>query len=141
MTTRLLKKHLESVAGDGGDDGVRLVLMPILVRHLGRDVKGSQIRVRVLARWGRQSETIALHRKLRERASASYIPLAHATTLMERFYRELIRTNGDKAAALASGGARDDRAAARRQACVSLGPHASRNPLLWAPFVLVGEAR
>ncbi len=64
-----------------------------------------------------------------------------ATTVMERFYRELIRTNGDKAAALASA-ERETIALLREGKLVSpSGRTLPENPLLWAPFVLVGEAR
>lgn len=58
---------------------------------------------------------------------------------MERFYRRLIQTKGNKAAALA---------AAQRETIVELreggirtpsGEALAENPVLWAPFVLVGE--
>jgi len=64
-----------------------------------------------------------------------------ATTEMERFYRALIRTGGNKAAALA---------AAQREVIALLraggmrspsGRALAEHPVLWAPFVLVGEAR
>ena len=64
-----------------------------------------------------------------------------ATTVMDRFYRGLIRSGGDKAAALA---------AAQRETIALLhqdklqsasGRTLAEDPLLWAPFVLVGEAR
>lgn len=66
---------------------------------------------------------------------------AVATKEMERFYRGLIRTAGNKAAALA---------AAQREMIALLragklespsGRALPEDPLLWAPFVLVGEAR
>jgi CHAT domain-containing protein len=66
---------------------------------------------------------------------------AVATKEMERFYRGLIRTAGNKAAAVA---------AAQREMIAQLragtlespsGRALAEDPLLWAPFVLVGEAR
>jgi CHAT domain-containing protein len=64
-----------------------------------------------------------------------------ATTLMERFYRELIRMGGDKAAALAA--AQRETIALLREGKLKSpsGRALAEDPLLWAPFVLVGEAR
>jgi CHAT domain-containing protein/tetratricopeptide (TPR) repeat protein len=60
---------------------------------------------------------------------------------MERFYREMIRTGGNKAAALAA--AQREMIAALRRGSIKtpFGSPLSENPLLWAPFVLVGEPR
>jgi CHAT domain-containing protein len=64
-----------------------------------------------------------------------------ATPLMERFYRRLIRTGGDKAAALAA--AQRETIALLREGKLESpsGRTLAEDPLLWAPFVLVGEAR
>ncbi|MEX0879449.1 MAG: CHAT domain-containing tetratricopeptide repeat protein [Thermoanaerobaculia bacterium] len=59
---------------------------------------------------------------------------------MERFYRALIETGGDKAAALA--GAQRETIARLRAGKIQTpsGRALSEDPLLWAPFILVGEA-
>jgi CHAT domain-containing protein/tetratricopeptide (TPR) repeat protein len=64
-----------------------------------------------------------------------------ATTEMEGFYRGLIRTGGNKAAALA--GAQREMIVLLRQGKIQSpsGRVLDENPLLWAAFVLVGEAR
>ena len=64
-----------------------------------------------------------------------------ATTEMERFYRGLIRTGGNKAAALAA--AQREMIALLREGRIQSpsGRVLDEDPLLWAPFVLVGEAR
>jgi CHAT domain-containing protein/tetratricopeptide (TPR) repeat protein len=64
-----------------------------------------------------------------------------ASTEMEAFYRGLIRTDGNKAAALAAA-QREMIAMLRAGKIESLsGRVLDENPLLWAAFVLVGEAR
>ncbi len=64
-----------------------------------------------------------------------------ATTEMERFYRGLIRTGGNKAGALAA--AQRETIALLREGKIESpsGRVLDENPLLWAAFVLVGEAR
>ena len=64
-----------------------------------------------------------------------------ATTEMERFYKGLIRTGGNKATALAV--AQREMIALLRAGKLESpsGRVLAEDPLLWAPFVLVGEAR
>jgi CHAT domain-containing protein len=60
---------------------------------------------------------------------------------MERFYLGLIRTGGNKAAALAM--AQREVIALLRAGSIQSpsGRTLAEHPVLWAPFVLVGEAR
>jgi CHAT domain-containing protein len=60
---------------------------------------------------------------------------------MERFYRSLIRTNGDKAAAIREAELDTIRALRASRLTAPSGRPLREDPRLWAPFVLVGEAR
>lgn len=60
---------------------------------------------------------------------------------MERFYRALIETGGDKAAAIRRAELDTIRALRRSRLRAPSGRALREDPRLWAPFVLVGEAR
>ena len=60
---------------------------------------------------------------------------------MERFYRALIANRGDKAAALRTAELDTIRQLRRSRLLAPSGRPLPEEPLLWAPFVLVGEAR
>jgi CHAT domain-containing protein len=60
---------------------------------------------------------------------------------MERFYRALIETGGDKAASIRRAELETIRALRSAKIRAPSGRPLAENPRLWAPFVLVGEAR
>ncbi len=60
---------------------------------------------------------------------------------MERFYRALIETGGDKAKSIRRAELETIRALRRSRLRAPSGRALPEGPLLWAPFVLVGEAR
>ena len=60
---------------------------------------------------------------------------------MERFYRALIATGGDKAAAIRQAELETIRALRSERLRSPSGRPLREAPSLWAPFVLVGEAR
>jgi CHAT domain-containing protein len=60
---------------------------------------------------------------------------------MERFYRALIETGGDKAAAIRQAELETIRALRASRLSTPSGRPLPEDPRLWAPFVLVGEAR
>jgi CHAT domain-containing protein len=60
---------------------------------------------------------------------------------MERFYRALIETGGDKAASIRRAELGTIRALRSAKIRAPSGRPLAENPRLWAPFVLVGEAR